>query len=109
MWSTWEIGQCTATCGKGNRQKNRKKLLEEKDGGICRGDYHEIEDCNMKKCPGTTHFNITTLQFLSIYTTYKSGKFFFQLQQIVIGASGHLLLVRQLVDKEFDKRPEQKY
>ena len=50
-WSEWNLGTCSATCGKGNREKFRSKIVEEINGGNCSGDSEATEDCNEKDCP----------------------------------------------------------
>ena len=46
------MGTCSTTCGKGNREKFRSKIVEEINGGACSGDSEATEDCNEKDCPG---------------------------------------------------------
>ena len=38
--------------------KTRKKLVIEKYGGTCAGYPSEVEECDIKKCPGTLQFVI---------------------------------------------------
>ena len=45
------MGTCSATCGKGNREKFRSKIVEEINGGVCSGDSETTEDCNERDCP----------------------------------------------------------
>ena len=51
-WSDWQIGQCSVTCGRGNRTNTRSKLLKEKNGGVCTGEATAQEVCNNPGCPG---------------------------------------------------------
>ncbi len=53
IWSKWENGECSKTCGGGNRTNTRVKIVEEMHDGICEGDPTVIEECNMQECPGT--------------------------------------------------------
>ena len=48
-WSPWN--ECSRTCGKGTKTRDRKKLVEEKNGGKCPGRSKEKVNCNDKQCP----------------------------------------------------------
>ena len=52
VWSAWEIGDCSKTCGDGERPSTRRKLVEEADCGMCSGSSTRTELCNDKACPG---------------------------------------------------------
>ena len=55
-WSEWRNSPCSVTCGKGHHGKTRTKLLEEGNGGICKGESFSIEACIGKECPGKIKF-----------------------------------------------------
>jgi len=42
-WSDW--GQCTVTCGKGQRERTRTVAIPEKNGGACNGEPSEFVEC----------------------------------------------------------------
>ena len=51
MWSDWEYGQCTKTCGGGTRTNYRKELVQQSNGGkACAGSTWEAQDCNTQSC-----------------------------------------------------------
>ena len=52
VWSDWQNGKCSVTCGGGTRTNNRSKLVVEKNGGVCVGESTKQENCNEMKCPG---------------------------------------------------------
>ena len=76
-WSDWNMGTCSATCGKGNREKFRSKIVEEINGGACSGDSEATEDCNEKDCPGKS-----ILAFLFIWNKIASSHFVYCLFNI---------------------------
>ena len=51
-WSRWVVGECSAECGAGKRNKTRRKIVEEDNGGSCPGEPAKIEVCKDKECPG---------------------------------------------------------
>ena len=51
IWSTWNEGPCTETCGKGMKMSTRVKIQEEAFGGTCEGEESKIEECKMRDCP----------------------------------------------------------
>merc|ERR1711944_67661 len=51
IWSTWNEGPCTETCGKGMKIITRVKIQEEAFGGTCEGEESKIEECKMRDCP----------------------------------------------------------
>ena len=48
-WSVW--GECSKTCGKGERTRKREKEVQEMHGGKCSGELSEIGVCNAQSCP----------------------------------------------------------
>ena len=46
LYSDWEIGTCSVTCGEGTRQDTRECL-----GGVCSEDLHRIAMCRSQPCP----------------------------------------------------------
>ena len=52
QWGTWNIGDCSKSCGGGRRAKYRRKVEHEAHGGTCYGPWDIEEDCNTQKCPG---------------------------------------------------------
>ena len=50
-WSDWVIGDCSKTCGGGERTKTRTLLNG--DIGNC-GDLSVVEACNVQSCTGNT-------------------------------------------------------
>ena len=59
QWSEWTVAPCSETCGKGHRKKVRTKIVEENNGGICRGKDVEKEYCNLKECLGIENSKIS--------------------------------------------------
>ena len=52
-WAEWEHGECSKTCGGGERTKIRNMEVEANFGGLeCSGLSTEIESCNKDECPG---------------------------------------------------------
>ena len=51
-WGDWVEGDCSATCGTGEQNNTRTKLVEEANGGICIGNYSEVINCTLEPCPG---------------------------------------------------------
>ena len=52
QWSDWETGQCSKTCGGGERTNTRTKKVAEEHGGTCTGSSSVSEACNGEGCPG---------------------------------------------------------
>ena len=51
VWSDWEYGQCSKTCGGGTKTKYRKELVQQSNGGkACAGSTWEAQDCNTQAC-----------------------------------------------------------
>mmetsp|Transcript_60654 Transcript_60654/g.110628 ORF Transcript_60654/g.110628 Transcript_60654/m.110628 type:complete len:310 (-) Transcript_60654:19-948(-) len=46
-----EAGDCSATCGPGKVNMERKIRLPAALGGICQGDTTDVEDCEVEECP----------------------------------------------------------
>ena len=67
QWSEWIIPTCSATCGKGYREKIRTKIVKEKDGGVCSGKDVENEYCNQKECLGITDLQNIDRFLLCLY------------------------------------------
>ena len=52
-WSTWTTGQCSKTCGGGQRTDTRLKHVEAQFGGEeCVGDASQQVSCNTDECAG---------------------------------------------------------
>ena len=52
-WDDWRIGECSKTCGGGERTNIRNKITEATDGGEeCSGTSTSTESCNTQECPG---------------------------------------------------------
>ena len=51
-WSSWNIGDCSVSCGGGSLTKTRSKTVEEANGGTCGGQSSDTEICNPNLCPG---------------------------------------------------------
>ena len=66
-WSDWRTGQCSVTCGGGNRINTRTKTVEEANGGVCVGEEREEEACNNQNCPGN----------INLYSIYLYARFGF--------------------------------
>ena len=58
QWGGWTEGECSQTCGTGNRTNTRTKLVVEEHGGTCTGNATEVVECNTNECPSKifTHF-----------------------------------------------------
>ena len=46
------FGECSKTCGGGERTNLRDKKIRDRNGGTCRGTPTITEMCNMDFCPG---------------------------------------------------------
>ena len=52
-WDDWEVGECSTTCGGGNRTKIRKEKVSSAYGGEeCTGLSSITESCHVGECPG---------------------------------------------------------
>ena len=51
-WGIWDIGNCSAKCGTGVRNKTRVKIIQEVNGGICNGNFTETIECWNIGCHG---------------------------------------------------------
>ena len=59
VWSDWVEGDCSTTCGAGQQNYTRTKLIEETNGGNCTGESTENLSCLVLQCPGKyPNFNI---------------------------------------------------
>ena len=83
-WGDWVEGDCSATCGTGQQNNTRTKLVEEAHGGNCTGGYTNVTSCIVVECPGmylslafnkknSTHSRPMYLyiQYTYIYDMYK--------------------------------------
>ena len=54
IWDEWIIGDCSKTCGGGERINTRDKLLRASHGGkpCSPEDSTLTEKCNINECPG---------------------------------------------------------
>ena len=52
VWGDWVEGDCSTTCGRGQQNKTRVKLLEEAHGGACDGNFTNVTSCLVVECPG---------------------------------------------------------
>ena len=60
VWSDWVEGDCSTTCGAGQQNNTRAKLIEETNGGNCTGESTEVLSCVFRPCPGTYQIKILT-------------------------------------------------
>ena len=51
-WGDWVNGDCSTTCGTGEQNNTRNKLVEEAHGGNCIGGYTNVTTCLVVECPG---------------------------------------------------------
>ena len=52
-WGDWVAeGDCSVTCGTGEQNYTRTKLIEEANGGICEGESFNVTSCLVIECPG---------------------------------------------------------
>ena len=52
-WDEWRIGECSKTCGGGERINIRNKKIEAINGGKeCSGTSNLTDSCNKIECPG---------------------------------------------------------
>ena len=55
-WGDWIIGDCSQTCGGGNRTDVRTEKNSATHGGEqCTGPTSITESCNVQECPGRLH------------------------------------------------------
>ena len=52
-WGEWAKGDCSTTCGAGQQNNTRVKVIEEAHGGVCNGESNVILSCIIAECPGT--------------------------------------------------------
>ena len=51
-WGDWVEGDCSATCGAGQQNNTRTKLVEEAHGGNCTGESTNVTSCVVVQCLG---------------------------------------------------------
>ena len=51
-WGDWVEGECSTTCGAGEQNNTRIKLVEEAHGGNCSGESTNVTSCLVVECPG---------------------------------------------------------
>ena len=52
-WEEWRIGECSKTCGGGERINIRNKKIDATNGGKeCSGNSTVTDSCNKIECPG---------------------------------------------------------
>ena len=59
VWSQWDKGTCSVTCGSGNVKSTRSCLK-----GTCVGEKIKTETCEEKNCPGKYVYLILLVMFL---------------------------------------------
>ena len=75
-WGDWVEGDCSATCGTGEQNNTRTKLVEEAHNGTCTGGYTNVTSCLVVECPGMylrltfNKKNFTYLRTTHIYTIH---------------------------------------
>ena len=50
------LGECSKTCGGGERTNLRDKKIRDRNGGTCSGTPTDTETCNVDFCPGIRFF-----------------------------------------------------
>jgi len=66
QWGPWTEGECSKTCGGGNRTDTRVKTRPESNGGTCTGESSlSDQECNDEDCPTTTLLMTTVKAFAS--------------------------------------------
>ena len=56
-WDEWKLGECSKTCGGGERTKTRREKVSSAHGGNeCEGLTSITESCNVEECPGKKLF-----------------------------------------------------
>merc|ERR1711981_622977 len=57
-WNDWTIGECSRSCGGGERTNTRdKKVSAEHGGDECEGLASITESCNVQECPVDCKWN----------------------------------------------------
>ena len=51
-WGNWVEGHCSTTCGTGQQNNTRNKLVNEDHGGNCTGESTNVTSCVVVECPG---------------------------------------------------------
>ena len=53
VWGSWDIGECSKSCGGGTQTNIRKPNVTAAHGGEeCYGSASVTESCNTQECPG---------------------------------------------------------
>ena len=53
VWGSWEIGECSLSCGGGIQTNTREPNITAAHGGEeCSGSSTVTESCNIQECPG---------------------------------------------------------
>ena len=62
-WNDWIIGDCSVSCGGGNRTNIRTENVTAQHGGDeCEGTKTIEESCNVQECPGYRfYYSLTTM------------------------------------------------
>ena len=62
-WNDWIIGDCSKSCGGGNRRNIRTENVTAQHGGdACNGTNTVEESCDVQECPGFNFIhNVETL------------------------------------------------
>ena len=81
-WSSWSA--CSVTCGNGNRIRTRSKIVEETNGGLCRGEAVQNELCNEKECPGIKSLNPLIKHKLLSIQEIKIFQYFFSISRLQV-------------------------
>ena len=54
-WDEWKLGECSKTCGGGERTNTRDTKVRAAHGGDeCSGSSTVNEPCSVEECPGKT-------------------------------------------------------
>ena len=64
LWSPWsEWTECSTSCGRGMKERQRSVVLQELNGGSCPGRFKEFLDCEEEECNEevTTMMNINNI------------------------------------------------
>ena len=52
-WGTWQLKDCSTSCGEGRQVKFRKVATHASGGGkACEGESSRSQSCNYGTCPG---------------------------------------------------------
>ena len=64
-WDDWAEGDCSTTCGAGQQNNLRVKLVEEANGGTCNGESTNVTSCLVVECPGI-HLNLSVYEITTL-------------------------------------------